>query len=184
MKLTPTFRKWSHVARGAVLASSILLGVSQAPRAMADTLLLSDTALVKGSSTATFSFDAPSAGTVTATVSNLPWPSSLQTLSFSATTASDVIRPWTSALGSSQTLTESFQVGPGTYFAHIMATAAQGDLDLGLYSLNLTFTPNAVPLPTSGWMLLSGVLVLFGLTRVMGMFARFQAPRQEPTLAV
>jgi hypothetical protein len=179
MKLTPTSKKWRRVARGAVLASSILLGVSQAPSAMADTLLLADTTLVKGSSTATFSFDAPSGGTVTATVSNLAWPTNLATLQFSATSASDVIKPWAPVTDPTKPLTESFQVGAGTYFAHIMATAGQGDLDLGLYSLNLTFSPNAVPLPTSGWMLLSGVLVLFGLTRVMGMFARLQAPRQE-----
>jgi hypothetical protein len=145
-------------------------------------MLLSDTTLVRGTSSATFSFATPSAGTVTATVSNLPWPSSLKTLDFQATTASETISSW-SALDSNQTGTESFAVGQGTYFAHIMAVA-QGDLDLGLYSLNLTFSPNVVPLPTSNWMLLAGILVLFGLTRVMGMFGRFEAPRERLTPAL
>jgi hypothetical protein len=119
---------------------------------------------------------------VTATVSNLPWPSSLKTLDFQATSASDTLSSW-SALDSNQTHTESFAVGQGTYFAHIMAVA-QGELDLGLYSLNLTFSPNVVPLPTSSWMLLTGILVLFGLTRVMGMFGRFEAPRERLTPAM
>ena len=44
-----------------------------------------------------------------------------------------------------------------------MATAGAGPLDLGLYSLMLTFTPSAVPLPAAGGMLLFGLLVLFGL---------------------
>jgi hypothetical protein len=182
MKSITTLKTWSRMSRGALLASVGVLGLSQAPHALADTMLLSDTTLVKGTSSATFSFAAPSAGTVTATVSNLPWPSSLQTLDFQATTASDTLSSW-SALGANQTHAESFAVGQGTYFAHIMAVA-QGDLDLGLYSLNLTFSPNVVPLPTSNWMLLTGILVLFGLTRVMGMFGRFEAPRERLTPAL
>jgi hypothetical protein len=177
MKSMKTLKTWSRVSRGALLASVAGLGLSQAPHALADTLLLADTTLVKGTSAATFSFDAPSAGTVTATVSNLPWPSSLQTLSFQATSASDTLSSWSALGGADQTGTESFHVGQGTYFAHIMAVA-QGNLDLGLYSLNLTFSPNVVPLPTSNWMLLTGILVLFGLTRVMGMFGRFEVPRE------
>jgi len=179
MKSMKTLKMWR---RGALLASLAGLGLSQAPHALADTMLLSDTTLVKGTSAATFSFDAPTAGRVTATLSNLPWPSSLQTLTFQATSASDTLSSW-SALGTDQTHTESFLVGQGTYFAHIMAVA-QGDLDLGLYSLNLTFSPNVVPLPTSNWMLLTGILVLFGLTRVMGMFGRFEAPRERLTPAL
>jgi hypothetical protein len=182
MKSITTLKTWNWMSRGAVLASVAVLGLSQAPHALADTMLLSDTTLVKGTSSATFSFAAPGAGTVTATVSNLPWPSSLKTLDFQATTASNTISSW-SALDSNQTGTESFAVSQGTYFAHIMAVA-QGDLDLGLYSLNLTFSPNVVPLPTSNWMLLTGILVLFGLTRVMGMFGRFEAPRERLTPAL
>jgi hypothetical protein len=176
MKSMKTLKTWS---RGALLACMAGLGLSQAPHALADTMLLSDLTLVKGASSATFSFDAPTAGTVTATVSNLAWPMdhSLQTLSFQATSASATLANWAAA-GADQSHQESFLVGQGTYFAHIMAVA-QGDLDMGLYSLNVTFSPNAVPIPTSSWMLLTGILVLFGLTRVMGMFGRFEAPRES-----
>src|SRR5260370_14156349 len=155
MKSIKTLKTWSRMSRGAALASVAVLGLSQAPHALADTMLLSDTTLVQGTSAATFSFAAPSAGTVTATVSNLPWPNSLQTLDFQATSATDTLSSWSALAGANQTGTQSFSVGPGTYFAHIMAVA-QGSLDLGLYSLNLTFSPNVVPLPTSDWMLLTG----------------------------
>ena len=66
--------------------------------------------------------------------------------------------------------TASFDVGAGTYFAHIIATAG-GTLDMGLYSMMMTFTPTSttppVPLPPSGWLLLTGMFVLAGLARAM-----------------
>jgi hypothetical protein len=71
---------------------------------------------------------------------------------------------------------ETFQVGAGTYFAHVMASAG-GALDLGLYSLMLTFTPSAVPLPTTGGLLLIGLLVLFGLRRAVGDFSPFASSK-------
>jgi hypothetical protein len=37
---------------------------------------------------------------------------------------------------------------------------------LGLYSVLMTFAP-AVPLPASGWMLLTGMFVLAGLLRAV-----------------
>jgi hypothetical protein len=48
-----------------------------------------------------------------------------------------------------------------------MATAggSQEQMHLGLYSLNMTFSP--VPLPSSGWLLLTGAFALFGLARAV-----------------
>jgi hypothetical protein len=64
------------------------------------------------------------------------------------------------------TETMTFQVaGSGAYFADVMATAA-GPLNLGLYSLSLNFAPvgSPVPLPSSGALLASALLLtLFGL---------------------
>jgi hypothetical protein len=178
MRMILNWKKWTLTTRSVVLAAAAFVGMSQAPHALADTMLLSDTTMVMGTSADTFSFNTQSAGMVTATLSNLPWPSSLQTLNFSATSANSVLSSWSALTSPTQTASASFMVGPGTYFAHIMA-AAQGDLNLGLYALNITFTPSAVPLPASDWMLLAGVLVLFGLTRVIGMFNRSHAPRQD-----
>lgn len=184
MKLTLACKNWSRMVRGAALAAAAFIGLSQSPHALADTMmLLSDTTMVRGSSSATFSFDTPTAGTVTATLSNLVWPDSLKALTFSATTANSTLSSWSALDSPNQTGTESFTVGPGTYFAHIMATA-QGDLNLGLYSLNLTFSPSAVSLPGTEWMLLAGVLMLFGLTRVTGMFGRVDSSRHGLSAAV
>jgi hypothetical protein len=153
-----------------------LLCLSQAPHARADTMLLSTTTMVSGTESAVFSFDAPSAGTVTATLSNLPWPTPLSTLSFLATSATETLSSWSAPV----TQAESFQVGAGTYFAHIMA-AATGPLNLGIYSLNLSFAP-AVPLPASDWLLVIGVLILFGLTRILSAFGSFEGLRSEESL--
>jgi hypothetical protein len=65
--------------------------------------------------------------------------------------------------------TATFNVGPGSYFANIMATAS-GAMDMGLYSMSLTFNANGtptVPLPSSGWLLLTGMFVLAGLARAV-----------------
>ena len=50
----------------------------------------------------------------------------------------------------------------GTYFADVMATAG-GPLDLGVYSLSISFSPSAVPLPPSGRLLLGALLLGVGL---------------------
>jgi hypothetical protein len=151
-------------AVAAVLALMTVVGHS--PTAHADTMLLASTNLVTGTSAATFSFNAPASGTVTAQISSMPWPVPLSSLSFSATTASDTLSSWSTngPMGGPQI--EKFQVGAGTYFAHVMATAG-GQLDLGLYSLLVTFTPSAVPLPATAGMLLIGLMVLFALRRTL-----------------
>jgi hypothetical protein len=169
MKISRLTGFGSRLAAAACLA---LLCLSQAPRAHADTMVMSDINAVWGHESTTFSFDAPSAGTVTAKLWDIGWTSPLSTLTFSATTASSVLSSWSAATQE----TQSFQVGPGTYFAHILATAG-GPLDAGAYALSLSFSPSVVPLPASDWMLVTGVLVLFGLTRILSAFGWFEGFR-------
>jgi hypothetical protein len=165
MKMLIAIRtRWA--VRVGLLALLMSVGLMQSPRASADSMLFASTDLVAGSSADTFSFHAPSAGTVTAQIANLAWPLPLASLSFSTTTSgSNMLASWTGG-GVSQTQLESFQVGPGTYFAHINATAA-GSLDLGLYSLLLTFNPSAVPLPAAAGLLMIGLLIVLGLSRTL-----------------
>jgi hypothetical protein len=151
----------------ALLAPAALVGLSLAPHAQAESILLAQTTLVSGSVSTVDSFTAPTAGTVTVNLQSLNWPAPLAALSFSATSASQVLASW-NGMGLASDIA-SFNVSAGTYFAHIMATAASGaqaPLDLGLYSMMMTFTPS-VPLPASGWMLLTGMFVLAGLARVI-----------------
>jgi hypothetical protein len=143
-----------------LVASSICL----APHARAESILLAQTTLVNGTVSTVDSFTVPTAGKVTVNLQGLAWPTTLSALSFSATSADHVFASWSGSGLDSGSAT--FDVAAGTYFAHIVATAG-GALDLGLYSLFMTFTPSAVPLPSSGWLLLTGMLALAGLVRVI-----------------
>lgn len=148
----------------APLAPLALIGLAVAPQAQADSIRLAQTTLVVGSQSTVDTFTTTGAGTVSVHLANLDWPTQLQSLSFAATSASEVL--WSgSGSGALSTETATFNVSSaGTYFAHIMATA-QGALNIGLYSVLITFTPSTspVPLPASGWMLLTGMFVLAGL---------------------
>ena len=146
-----------------LLAPLTLMGLAAAPHAQADTILLAQTTLVVGTESTVDSFTAPGAGTVTVSLENIQWPQQLSSLSFSATSASQVL--WGTGGSSLNSGGGTFNVSSaGTYFAHIMATAS-GNLNIGLYSLLMTFSPSTspVPLPSSGWMLLTGMFILAGL---------------------
>jgi hypothetical protein len=156
-------------ARLAALAM-MATGLVHSPAARADTLLKAATTLVVGSSSDTYAMVAPSAGTITAEVSSVPWPTPLSALSFNMSDASNVLTADNQATamgaGSSQPQFETYQVGAGTYFAHVLATAG-GSLNLGLYSVMFTFAPSAVPLPATAGMLLIGLMVFFALRRTV-----------------
>jgi hypothetical protein len=176
------FKSVRLLSRMAALASLAIVGLVQVPTAHADMVLLADTTMVVGSSSDDLSFNAPMAGTVTATLMNQSWSGGfdpLGSLSFMANSNSGVLSSWDSAAPST---TESFKVGSaGTYFAHVMASAS-GATDVGLYSLNISFVPSAVPLPMSEWLLVVGVLMLFGLTRVLSAFGSFERFRLPVTM--
>jgi hypothetical protein len=172
MRILSGSRPTARFGLAAVVLVTLCFGRS--PLAHAETMLLATTTMVSGTSASTFSFNTPGAGTVTAHISSLPWPVPLSALSFSATTATDTLSSWSTSAPPSTPYVESFQVGAGTYFAHVMATAA-GDLNLGLYSMMLTFTPSAVPLPAAAGMLLIGLLVVFALRRTMRELTPFEA---------
>jgi hypothetical protein len=158
MKTTKTMRPSLKLG---LLAPLALVGLSVAPHAWADTMVLSQTTMVLGTESTTDSFVAPSAGTMTVTLKSFGWAAPLSALSFSASSANQVLASLNATGVTSESAT--FNVAAGSYFANIMATAS-GAMDVGLYSLKMTFTPS-VPLPASGWMLLTGMFVLVGLAR-------------------
>ena len=129
--------------------------------AHAANVMVAETELVIGSGASDFTLNAPSAGTFSVQLSDLDFGSRLASLSFSATTANTVL----DALSGPTIDPISFTVGgAGTVYAHILGEA-QGALDLGLYSVNIAFTPigQPVPLPSTGWLLLAGLAALAGL---------------------
>jgi len=149
------------IPRAVLLVALAALCMTHVTQARAETMtLLADTTMVTGTQSAVFSFTAPSAGTITATLDNLNWQKPLSSLSFMASSGTNVVSTW-SATGS---MVETFQVGAGNYFAHILATTAD-TMDVGLYSLNLSFSPSAVPLPASSLLLVMGLFGMFVVSR-------------------
>jgi hypothetical protein len=152
--------------KGGLLVPMALTGLAVAPHAWADSVP-AQSMMVLGTQTTTDSFTAKTAGTVTLNVTGFDWASGLSALSFTASSATQLLSSWSGTGVTSDTTT--FNVGPGGYFVNIMATANPGGLDMGLYSMRLTFSPNTptVPLPSSGWLLLTGMFVLAGLARAV-----------------
>lgn len=170
------WRLSSRLALALVLGAVGLTG--RMPSAQADTILKAATTMVYGTGADTYSFNAPGAGTVTAQIASVPWPTPLAALSFTATTASDTLSSWSTTSATATPGIQSFQVtGAGTYFAHVMATAGSNAFNMGLYSLMVTFTPSAVPLPTAAGLLLIGLLVVFALRTTL------RAPRNESVMS-
>ena len=139
----------------------LLLCALAAAQVHAETLL-TDTTLVTGTQSAVFSFAAPGPGTVTVQLSDINWPQPLSSLNFLASSGNNVLSSW-STQGSA---TRLFQVtGGGDFFADVTA-AAGGSLDVGLYSLTLTFAPAVpVPLPSAFALLLAACVLLLALGR-------------------
>jgi hypothetical protein len=152
--------------KSGLLVPMALTGLAVAPHAWADSLPAPQSTMVSGTETTTDDFSVSEAGTVTVTLNNLGWGAPLSALSFQASSATQVLATM-SASGALKSDTITFNVDPGSYFANIMATAS-GSMELGLYSLQMTFSPTpTVPLPSSGWLLLTGMFVLVGLARAV-----------------
>jgi hypothetical protein len=168
MKTMMTMKTKRTSLKLSLMAPLVVASLSMAPHAWADSILMAQTTLVSGTESTVDSFTAPTAGTVTVSLQSLNWPTALNALSFSATSATQVLAAFDGTGLSSQTA--SFDVGAGTYFAHIVASAG-GTLDLGLYSLMMTFSATpTVPVPSSGWLLLTGMFVIAGLARAVRPF--------------
>jgi hypothetical protein len=156
-----------------LLAPLALASLAIAPHARADSVsvppLLAQTTFFSGTNAVSDHFTTGSAGVVSVTLQSLDWPTPLGALSFSVDSPTQVLASWNGTGLASDSAT--FNVGAGTYFANIIATAGgtTGIDAYGAYSVLMTFTPS-VPLPASGWMLLTGLFVLTGLARVVRPF--------------
>jgi hypothetical protein len=143
-----------------LLPVSILLlafGLISAEAARADTVLYDSASLVSGQGGGTQSLDLSTAGTLTITVTNIPWLDVVSDLTSFVSTTSGVIGGKMYAAGS-----ESLSVGPGTYYASWFGDA-QGTYNEGVVGVKIQWQPvNAVPLPASLVLLISGLGVLFG----------------------
>jgi hypothetical protein len=142
------------------LAAAAMLVAGLGPSAHADTVLYGDAGFIDGSQSFVQPLDITQSGTLTISLSNVPWLDTISDLSFFVTTASKAVGGWETG-GS-----ESVQVGPGTVYAHWFGDA-DGKYGVGAFSVKITFQPgvvSAVPLPGSLALLLSA----FGLVFLAG----------------
>ena len=140
-------------------ASILLLAAWALPAgaARADTLLYDGISVISGAQSQVQSFNVAAPGLLTMTLSTIPWLDAVSNLSGFLTSASG---PIGTTIGAGA---ESVNVAAGTYYAHWFGTA-QGDYNLGVVGMKITFQPGAVPvgLPTSFVLMLSGLGILFG----------------------
>jgi hypothetical protein len=140
--------------------SILLLGAwaLSAGAASADTLLYDGLSVISGEQSAVQSFSVATAGTLTVTLSDIPWLDIVTGLNGFLTTATG---PVGTSFGPG---TESIDVAAGTYYAHWFGDA-DGTYNLGVVGLKISFLPNTVTtvsLPTSLVLMLSGLGILFG----------------------
>jgi PEP-CTERM motif-containing protein len=142
------------------LPVSILLlscGLISAEAARAGTVLYDSASIISGQGGASQALDLSTAGTLTITVTNIPWLDVVSELTSFLSTTSGVVGGKMYAAGS-----ETISVGPGTYYASWFGDA-QGTYNEGVIGVKIQWQPvNAVPLPASLVLLISGLGVLFG----------------------
>jgi hypothetical protein len=139
-----------------ILAVSVL---TSSP-ASADTVLYDNAGFIQGQQSFTESFDITTPGTLTITLTDIPWLDTLSNLTcFLTSSSGNLGQPMGS--GSVQ-----MAVGAGTIFAHWFGDAS-GQFGIGVFGLKIEFQPNAtpVPLPSSLILMLSGLGLLLGWQR-------------------
>lgn len=124
----------------------------------ADTVLYDSAGFIQGQQSFVQSFNITTAGTLTLTLSNIPWLDTISGLNCFFTTSSG-------ALGAAMGVgTDSISVGPGMLYAHWFGEAG-GLYGVGVYGLKLDFSPNSgpapVPLPMTLILLLSGLAMMW-----------------------
>jgi hypothetical protein len=145
-----------------LLATSMLVAAAWAMpggAARADTVLYDGISLFQGQQAFTDSFSVSTAGTLTFTLSNIPWLDQVSGLTGFLSTSSGVIGSTISAD------TETLSIGPGSYSAHWFGDA-QGTYNMGVVGMMLEFQPaggiTPVSIPGTLWLMLSGLGLLFG----------------------
>jgi len=123
-------------------------------QARASEVLYAATGFMEGAQSFTDSFNITAPGTLTITLTEVPWLDTIQGLNCFVSTTSGVIGSRTNGD------TETVQVGPGLVYAHWYGDAV-GNYPFGVLGVSITYTPaTPVPLPATLGLLLSGLGVL------------------------
>lgn len=134
-----------------VIAASVMSGAARASMVVYDA-----PSVVQGQEAYSQSFSVTTPGTLTFSVSSVSWLDVVADLNCFLSTATGLVGT-RMGLG-----TETYNIGPGTYYAHWMGDA-RGAYNEGILGIKLQFQPaTAVPLPASLLLMLSGLGLLFG----------------------
>lgn len=172
---------------GAMGAAALALVCVAGPeRAQADMVtdssLLNQTTVVFSQQTNLYSFDAPSAGTLSISLKDWEFPVPLQQLTASILSQDQVLGSWGSSTGSGW----QFEVpvaGSGLFDAFVAAQAGSfAGIQLGAYSMSITFeaATSPVPLPPALDLLLGGI----GLLGAMTLVERISRSRNRDVISV
>jgi hypothetical protein len=144
----------------AVITLALCAGSLPLSAARADTVLYDSVGFVQGNQSFVDSFNITAPGTLTISLSDVPWLDTVSDFSFFLSSATGVLGSTTN------TGTESWKVGAGNFYAHWFGDA-NGQYGIGVYALSISFHPDvsAVPLPGALILLLSALGLIFGLPR-------------------
>ncbi|MGP8228483.1 MAG: hypothetical protein ACLQUM_03930 [Steroidobacteraceae bacterium] len=139
----------------------LMLAAWTTPQVARADMLYDSTSLIEGQQAFVQSFTMSTPGTLTMTVSNIPWLDAVSDLSFFVSTTKGVIGAPMAGAGD-----ESINIGAGTFYAHWFGDA-QGPYNFGVLGVKIQFSPGGatVPLPRSLMLLVSGLGLLFGWQR-------------------
>lgn len=134
--------------------------------ARADTVMYDSSDFVQGAQSYLQSLDITTPGTLTLTLSGVPWLDIVNDTSGFLTSASGLIPSTSPSDIQSFSGSETWNVSTGTFYAHWFGKA-DGTNDLGVLCAKIVFTPGAstVALPATWLLLLSGLVVLARLKR-------------------
>ncbi|HMK86466.1 MAG TPA: hypothetical protein VK437_10960 [Steroidobacteraceae bacterium] len=145
-------------------ATCLLFAAWAAPwtAAHADMVVFDSMSLFQGQQAFTETFSVTTPGTLSVSLTDVPWLDSVANLSFFLSSPTGTLgRPLTGN-GS-----ELIRIAPGTYTANWFGNA-EGVYNMGVVGVSVTFYPNwtPVPLPASLIVMLSGLGLLFAWPRM------------------
>jgi len=145
--------KFSIVSRAVAMVAAWMIGLGVAH---ADTVLLNEAGFIKGQQSFVQSFDITTPGTLTITLTDIPWLDTLSGLSGFVSSSSGVMG------GMFTDGKEIMNVNPGMLYAHWFGDA-NGAYGVGVYGIKVSFQPNGtvVPLPGTLVLLLSALALLY-----------------------
>jgi hypothetical protein len=147
-----------------MLCFSLSAWAASAGAAQAETVIFDSMSFFQGQEGFTQTFNVATAGTLSVSLSDVPWLDNVANLSFFLSSPTGTVGQALSGNGS-----ELISVGPGTYTANWFGNAA-GTYNMGVVGVDVNFYPQGttVPLPASIFLMLTGLGLLFAWPRVTG----------------